>query len=112
VSPTKDEEEERIAQAALERTLIERSGMLLSPWTLEIEPSLAYAHASADNISIDGVSVESTLVIGEIISDRVRRNILMPALTFRLGLPKDFQIETKFPLRYESDRTVRGDTTE
>ena len=110
--PVKAEEEEQIARAALERTLIERSGVLLPPGTLEIEPSLTYAHASADNISIDGVSVEQTLVIGEIISDKVRRNIVIPALTFRLGLPEDFQTEAKFPLRYESNRTVRGDTTE
>lgn len=110
--PAEAEVEERIAQAALERTLIERSGLLLPPWTLEIEPSLTYAHASSDNISIDGVSIESTLVIGEIISDRVRRNILIPAMTLRLGLPLDLQVETKIPYRYESDRTVRGDTTE
>ncbi len=108
----KTEEEERIAQAVLERTLIERSGILLPPGTLEIEPSLAFAHASADNISIDGVSVESTLVIGEIVSDKIRRNILIPALTFRLGLPEDFQAEAKLPLRYEASRTVRGDSTE
>jgi hypothetical protein len=86
-SPPKDEGEERAAQAALERTLIERSGMLLSPGTLEIEPSLTYAHASADNVSINGVSITQALVIGKIISDRTRRNILTPALTFRLGLP-------------------------
>jgi hypothetical protein len=112
VPPPRDEEEAHIAQAALERTIIERSGMLLSPGTLEIEPSLTFAHASADNISINGVSIESTLVIGEIISDKTRRNILLPALAFRLGLPKDFQAEAKFPMRYESKRIVRGDTTE
>ncbi len=110
--PAKAEEEESIARAALERTLIERSGILLAPGTLEIEPSLTYAHASADNISIDGVSVESTLVIGEIVSDKIRRNILIPALAFRVGLPADFQAEAKFPLRYEANRTVRGDSTE
>jgi hypothetical protein len=110
--PPVDDREERVAQSALERTLIERSGLLLPPWALELEPSLTYAHASADNISIDGVSIESVLVIGEIISDKVRRNILIPALTFRLGLPRDFQGELRVPLRYESDRTVRGDRSE
>jgi hypothetical protein len=106
------EEEERMVRAALERTLVERSGILLSPGTLEIEPSITYVHASADNISIDGISIEDTLVIGEIISHRVRRNIVIPALTFRLGLPYDFQVEAKLPYRYEANRTVRGDSTE
>jgi len=69
--------------------------MLLLYGTLEIEPSLTYAHASADNISINGVSVESTLVIGEIISDKTRRNILIPALNLRLGLSNDLQAENQ-----------------
>lgn len=56
--------------------------MLLSFGPPEIEPSLNYCHASADNISMDSISVESALVIEEIISDMVRRILLILTYSF------------------------------
>lgn len=108
----KVEDDGRRELGSLERSLIERNGLLLPPWAMEIEPSLTYAHASSENVSIDGVSIESTVVVGKLISDKIRRNFLVPALTFRLGLPYEFQAETKIPFRYESARTVMGDSSE
>lgn len=110
------EAEERLAQATLERVLIQRSSVLLSPWTFEIEPSLSYAHSSADKISIDGVAILDVfgigLVVGEIVSERVRRDTLVPALTFRLGLPWESQVETRIPYRYESESVTTVDFAE
>jgi hypothetical protein len=110
------EEEESIAQAALERVLIRQSALLLSPWTLEVEPSLTYAHTSSDRIIVDGVAILDVfgigLVVGEIVSERIRRDLLLSALTLRLGLPWDLQIESRIPYRYESDRVVTADFAE
>lgn len=112
-SPASPEiEEEQFVQSALERILIERRGLLLSPGVLEFEPSFSYVHASSDQISIDGFTILPVLVIGEIVSERLRRDILLPAFTFRLGLPRDFQVETRIPFRYESEQTVLADGTE
>lgn len=110
------EEEESMAQAALERVLIRHSALLLSPWTLEVEPSLTYAHTSSDRVIVDGVAILDIfgigLVVGEIVSERVRRDLLLSALTMRLGLPWDSQIESRIPYRYESNRVVTADFAE
>jgi hypothetical protein len=100
----------------LERVLIGHSALLLSPWTLEVEPSLTYAHTSSDRIIVDGVAILDIfgigLVVGEIVSERTRRDLLLSALTLRLGLPWDSQIESRIPYRYESNRVVTADFAE
>lgn len=108
----KYDEEERLAQAALERTLIEKGGLLLPPWTLEVEQSFTYFNSSSDVISIDGFAIFPVLVVGDIVSERVRRDILLPAFTTRLGLPWGFQIDTRIPAGYELERTVTADQEE
>jgi hypothetical protein len=117
-APPKEEreEEERLAQATLERVLIQRSAVLLPAWTLEIEPSFTYAHSSADRVIIDGVAILDLLgvgiVVGDIVSERIRRDSYISALTGRLGLPWDFQVEGRFPYRYESEQVLTADFAE
>lgn len=106
------DQDEQFVQAALERALVERSGLLLPPWELEIEPSLTYVHASSDNITINGFTIGTALVIGEIVSEKVRRDILTPVLTFRLGLPEDGQLEVRVPYRYQWERVLTADNIE
>ncbi len=111
-TPSREDEEERLVRAALERTLIQRGGLLLPRWRVEVEPSLSYFHSSSDTISIDGFTILPVLVIGDIVSERVRRDTLQAALTFRMGLPWGIQWEERIPFRYELERTVTADNQE
>jgi hypothetical protein len=63
---------------ALERILVTRGGLVLPKYALQIEPQFLYFHTgSASNAS--------------------QRDILISALTFRLGLPLDAQAEFRVP---------------
>lgn len=99
-------------QAALERVLIKKSGLLLPPWTSEFEPGLTYVESSSDKITIDGVLVEPVFVVGDIVSKEVRRDIAIASAAYRLGLPRDFQTDILVPFRYQYERTVTAETTE
>lgn len=99
--------EETEAQTALERTLIERGGLLVPPWALEVQPGVSYFLIDTEQAVPSGT--------GFVLQSR-RRDILVPALTLRLGLPWRLQVEGRVPWRYERERvTVAGvqeETTE
>ncbi len=110
---------DRLIASAFEQTLIERGGLLL-PWrTYSIQAGLTYVHSSAENIVIDGFTIFPILVIGDIVSEKVDRDLGLLTLTGRVGLPWDSQLELRVPygfLRFrsasadgeESDRTDAG----
>jgi hypothetical protein len=116
VVPRPDEEgyneEDRKARAALDRALIQRGGLLLPSGTLELESSASYFDASSDAINIEGFSILPVLVVGNIVSDRVRREVALSSLTARLGLPGSFQLDVRAPYGYERVRTVSADNKE
>lgn len=111
-SPARTGGDETGAQAALDRFLVKKSGLLLTPWTSELEPSVSYIHSSSDKVSIEGAILEPVFVVGDIISHTIRRDIVVSSLAWRLGLPHDFQADVYVPYRYEHEITVRGDNTE
>ncbi len=105
-------EQERLIRAAFEHTLIERGGLLLPPYTYAIESSFSYVHSSVDNILIDGFTVLPVLVVGDIVSQRVRRDQFLGAMSARLGLSWDSQVEFRVPYGYMKRRTYSADNEE
>jgi hypothetical protein len=104
--------DQQLIRAAFERTLIDRGGLLLSKGTWELEPSLAYAHSSSESLVIDGFTIFPVLVVGDIFSQRLRRNSATTALTGRVGLPWKSQLEVRVPWVSENHSTLTGDGEE
>lgn len=100
------DETERRATEALDQALVVRGGLLLPPGTLEIDNTTSYFSASSDHVTIDGFALLPILVVGDITSERVREDILLPTFTTRLGLPNRFQMDFTIPYGYILNRTV------
>lgn len=103
------DDEEMQARTALERTIIERGGLLIPPWGVEVAPSFSYIHSSSERVSVNGFTILPVLIVGEVVSERVRRDTYMPALTLRMGLPWDLQIEALVPYSYEREKTITAE---
>jgi hypothetical protein len=97
---------ERQATEALDQALIVRGGLLLPSGTLEMDNTVSYFSASSDHLSVNGFALLPILVVGDIASQRVRQDYLLPSFTARLGLPHKFQMDFLIPYGYESIRTV------
>lgn len=98
--------EERQASQALDQALIVRGGLLLPSGTIEIDNSTSYFNSTSDRININGFAILPVLVVGDIASQRIRKNLLLPTFTTRLGLPGRFQFESYIPYGYENFSTV------
>jgi hypothetical protein len=98
--------EERQATQALDQALIVRGGLLLPNGTMEIDNTTSYFNSSSDRININGFALLPVLVVGDIASQRVRKDLLLPTFTARLGLPYRLQFESYIPYGYEVFRTV------
>lgn len=109
---TRTDEDQQLIRAAFERTLIERGGLLLPAWTFEVEPSLGYSHSSSENLVIDGFTIFPVLIVGDVFSERRRRNTLTTTLTGRLGLPWSAQLDVRAPYVFEDDSRLTGDGEE
>ncbi len=103
---------ERHASETLDQMLLLQGGLLLPSGTLEVDNTVSYFSASSDHISINGFALLPVLVVGNITSERVRNDILLPTFTALQGLPKNFQIDFTIPYGYQLQRTVGADGTQ
>jgi hypothetical protein len=103
---------ERQATEALDQALIVRGGLLLPKGTLELDNTISYFSASSDHVTVDGFALLPVLVVGDISSERVREDYLLPTFTARLGLPHKFQMDFQIPYGYELIRTVDAENTQ
>jgi hypothetical protein len=106
VSTSTYDSTERQATEALDQALILRGGLLLPSGTLEIDHTTSYFSASSDHVTVNGFALLPVLVVGDIASERVREDYLLPNFTARLGLPHKFQGDFTIPYGYELIRTV------
>jgi hypothetical protein len=105
------EENYQLIEKAFEQRLEREGGMLNAPFKLTYEPGISYTHASYDSIVVDGFTIFPVLVIGDIVSEKIRRDIVTNNHSFRLGLPWNTQFDLVVPLGYERNRTFRDDGT-
>lgn len=100
------DEDERRASEALDQALLVRGGLLLPNGTMEVDNTASYFSTSYDFVSVNGFALLPILVVGDITSERLRRDFLIHTLTTRLGLPKRFQMDFSVPYGYVLNRTV------
>jgi|GEM_PF-1319150 len=89
---------------AIQRTLVQKGGMLLPKGQFQIEPGITMAHFSSNKINIQGFSILPVLVIGDISVQSVKRDMFIPSLTFRYSPIYNLQTEVNIPYRYEFNR--------
>jgi hypothetical protein len=92
-------------RTAFQRTLIDRGGLVLPAGTFEVDASMSYSHSSAEALTIDGFTIFPVLIVGDVVSERIRRDTMTAAATARLGLPWDMQAELRVP--YVHDESSR-----
>ena len=102
-------ENAQLIESAFEQRLITSGGLLMPAGKFSYEPGISYSNASVDRIVIDGFSLLPVLVIGDIVSEKVRRETITITNSFRAGLPHDFQLELQIPYGYEKQGITSGD---
>jgi hypothetical protein len=100
------DEAERHASAALDQALLTRGGLLLPSGMLEVDDAASYFSMSSDHVTVNGFALFPVLVVGDITSQRLRRDILINSVTARLGLTKRTQMDFIVPYGYVLNRTV------
>jgi hypothetical protein len=103
---------ERQASEALDQALLVHGGLLLPSGTLEIDNTASYFSASSDHLTVDGFALLPVLVVGQITSQRVRANYVLPTFTTRLGLPGKFQMDFRIPYGFEQFESIDANNNE
>ena len=113
VAPAEPAKEQTEAEKDRERVERERaiqsvqqSGVLLPKGKFDVEPSLSYSHTSLNFINVSGFSILPVLVIGDIQSLRVERDVFQTGLAVRYGILRNLQADASVPWQYETDRYV------
>ena len=96
---------------SIERTLVQKGSILLPKGKLQFEPSLTYAHFSSNRININGFSILPILVVGDINTEKVKRDVFIHTWAFKYGLLHNLQTEVRIPARFEYDRVTNTDST-
>lgn len=106
ISNSYGEEGKKARPPGQEAVLIEKGGVLLPPGTFIFEPGIQYSHTSRTRISISGFTLFEAIVLGRVISEDIKRDLITSFINLRYGLIRNLQIEMKIPWMYRKDREV------
>lgn len=108
--------EEKKEARATRTSEVERGGALVAPWRLVIQPEFEYDHISSQNVALSGFTIFQAILIGTVTASRIKRDIFIPAVTFRLGIPplfkhlNDSELSFRIPYVFRSDQLTYGGT--
>ncbi len=88
---------------ALNRVLVEGGGLLLPPWTVELQPEGRYSYKGANGLLITQQNGQNTVVAHS--ADVTKYEA---ALTGRMGLPWRSQVELRVPYTHVSEESSVG----
>ncbi len=97
-------EENKKPPTSEEAILQEKGGVLVPKGTLVIEPGFQYSHTSRTRIAISGFTILEAIVIGEIKTEDIKKDVFMGYLNFRYGLLDNLQLEAQIPYFYRRER--------
>jgi hypothetical protein len=86
----------------------EKGGILIGKGRLVFEPGFQYTHISTQRLDITGFTVLPALVIGIIHIEEIKRDILVPSVTFKYGITDWAQLDIKVPYLVRFDRYAFG----
>lgn len=97
---------------SVERTLQQKGSILLPKGTMQVEPSISWAHFSSNRISVDGLIILDVFTVGEIATETISRDIYVENIALKYGLYNNFQVDVKIPFRGEYDRITDTNSSE
>lgn len=100
-----EEQEKSKAPTARQETVdVEKGGVLVQQRKLIIEPGIQYSHTSRARLAINGFTILQAIVLGKIVSEDLKKDVLMPFINVRYGLTDNLQAELKIPYLFRRDR--------
>jgi len=99
ISPVFAQERERVEPGIV----AEKGGILVGKGRLIFEPGFQYTHISTHRLDITGFTVLPALVVGFIQVEKIKRDILVPSVTFKYGITDWAELNIKVPylIRYD-----------
>lgn len=78
-------------------SVFEERGILTSRGHFVVEPSLAFAHSTSTNVTIEGLTIIPALIVGLIDVNQTQRDITTAAISMRTGITSRLEVALKIP---------------
>lgn len=101
-----------LAEQAFERQLRDRGSLVLPIYASVLDFGFTNINAATDHIIIDGFTINPVLVVGDIVSERVRKDTTQLSAGWRIGLPYNLQFESSIAWSYLKASRITADTDE